>query len=128
MKYIVGYSHREYAFGNVLVPKKVYSSEEKARGKKEFTAVGDADLEVLRADKVFSGLEASKKLRVLDNIPGWAKSSADRERELLSQIKALEANDQTAVLKAENEQIKAEAQKVIDGLRKEVAALKKDKE
>ena len=128
MKYIVGYSHREYAFDNVLVPKKVYSSEEKARGKKEFTAVEDTDLEVLRADKVFSGLEASKKLRVLDNLPGWAKSSADREKELLSQIKALEAKDQSAVLKAENEQIKAEAQKVIDGLRKEVAALKNNKE
>ena len=124
MKYIIGYTHREYAVGGVLIPKKVYTSEEKARGKKEFTAVEEEKLVILRSDKIFNALETQKKLRVLDQIPGWAKTGADREKELLNKIKSLESNTQLSELKNENEQIKAQAQEIIDGLRKEIEELK----
>lgn len=124
MKYIIGYTHREYAVGGVLIPKKVYTSEEKARGKKEFTAVEEETVDLLRKDKIFNALETQKKLRVLDQIPGWAKTSADREKELLNKIKTLESNEQLSELKNENEQIKAQAQEIIDGLRKEIEELK----
>ena len=129
--YIVGYTEVEFLVEGVLLPKKVYSSEEKARGKKEITEVGDVVLAQLRANKVFIALETAKKIRVLDKLPGWAVSGADREAALKERIKELESKkgnsqDKQKIkdLEAEKESITAEAQKVIDALRAENAQLK----
>lgn len=139
--FIIGYTMQEYLVGGVLLPKKVYTSEEKAKGKKEAMKIDGDTLESLRQNKVFKALEAAKKIRVLDKQPAWAVSGADREAALQARIKELEAKKdkghskdtgkvselKAALKEAEekNEAITKEAQKVIDELRAELAQLKK---
>lgn len=123
--YIIGYTSNEFLIGNFLVPKKVYTEEEKARGKKNFTAVSEEDLKQLRTNKVFNALEAGKKLRVLDKLPGWAVSGGERESALQAKNKELEAALQAS--EAEKGNITKEAQDIIDDLRKQLeAATKKE--
>lgn len=139
--FIIGYTMTEYLLNGILIPKKVYTSEEKARGKKEAVKVSEEQLAVLRSNKVFAALENNKKLRILDKQPAWAVSGADREAALQARIKELEAkkdkgsskdtgkvSELKAALKEAEEKTEAvtqEAQKVIDELRAEIAELKK---
>lgn len=140
--YIIGYTSVEYNVGGILLPKKVYTAEEKAAGKKEVTKVSEEQLIILRANKVFMALESTKKIRVLDQLPSWAVSGADREAALTARIKELESKKspgkvtaleaELSAAKAATETVTAEAQKVIDELRAENEQLKanaaKDKE
>jgi len=139
--FIIGYTMTEYLLNGILIPKKVYTSEEKARGKKEAMKIDGDTLESLRQNKVFKALEAAKKIRVLDKQPAWTISGADREAALQARIKELEAkkdkgsskdtskvSELKAALKEAEEKTEAvtqEAQKVIDELRAELAELKK---
>ena len=139
--FIIGYTMQEYLVGSVLLPKKVYTSEEKAKGKKEAMKIDGDTLESLRQNKVFKALEATKKIRVLDKQPAWAISGVDREAALMARIKELEskkpsgknvdlekalkeAKKETDNAKKETDNVTKEAQKVIDELRAELAALK----
>ena len=139
--FIIGYTMQEYLVGGVLLPKKVYTSEEKAKGKKEAMKIDGDTLESLRQNKVFKALEATKKIRVLDKQPAWAVSGVDREAALMTRIKELEskkpsgknvdlekalkeAKKETDNAKKETDNVTKEAQKVIDELRAELAALK----
>lgn len=139
--FIIGYTMQEYLVGGVLLPKKVYTSEEKAKGKKEAMKIDGDTLESLRQNKVFKALEATKKIRVLDKQPAWAVSGVDREAALMARIKELEskkpsgknvdlekalkeAKKETDNAKKETDNVTKEAQKVIDELRAELAALK----
>lgn len=139
--FIIGYTMQEYLVGGVLLPKKVYTSEEKAKGKKEAMKIDGDTLESLRQNKVFKALEATKKIRVLDKQPAWAVSGVDREAALRARIKELEskkpsgknvdlekalkeAKKETDNAKKETDNVTKEAQKVIDELRAELAALK----
>lgn len=139
--FIIGYTMQEYLVGGVLLPKKVYTSEEKAKGKKEAMKIDGDTLESLRQNKVFKALEATKKIRVLDKQPAWAISGVDREAALMARIKELEskkpsgknvdlekalkeAKKETDNAKKETDNVTKEAQKVIDELRAELAALK----
>lgn len=139
--FIIGYTMQEYLVGGVLLPKKVYTSEEKAKGKKEAMKIDGDTLESLRQNKVFKALEATKKIRVLDKQPAWAVSGVDREATLMARIKELEskkpsgknvdlekalkeAKKETDNAKKETGDVTKEAQKVIDELRAELAALK----
>lgn len=139
--FIIGYTMQEYLVAGVLLPKKVYTSEEKARGKKEAMKIDGDTLESLRQNKVFKALEATKKIRVLDKQPAWAVSGVDREAALRARIKELEskkpsgknvdlekalkeAKKETDNAKKETDNVTKEAQKVIDELRAELAALK----
>ena len=127
--YIIGYTFNEFLIGDVLVPKKVYTEEEKARGKKNFTEVSDKTLEALRTNNVFNALESTKKLRVLDKLPGWAVSGGEREAALQAQTKELTAKNSElaealAAKDVEKQAIVDEATLTIDDLRKEIAKLK----
>lgn len=139
--FIIGYTMQEYLVGGVLLPKKVYTSEEKAKGKKEAMKIDGDTLESLRQNKVFKALEATKKIRVLDKQPAWAVSGVDREAALMARVKELEskkpsgknvdlekalkeAKKETDNAKKETGDVTKEAQKVIDELRAELAALK----
>ena len=132
--YIIGYTSVEYNVGGILLPKKTYTAEEKATGKKEVTKVNEVELKTLRANKVFVALENTKKIRVLDQLPSWAVSGADREAALQARIKELEGkgvSKKVSTLEAaletsnkEKENITNEAQKVIDELRAENEQLK----
>lgn len=139
--FIIGYTMQEYLVDGVLLPKKVYTSEEKAKGKKEAMKIDGDTLESLRQNKVFKALEATKKIRVLDKQPAWAISGVDREAALQARIKELEskkpsgknvdlekalkeAKKETDNAKKETDNVTKEAQKVIDELRAELAALK----
>lgn len=138
--YIIGYTSAEYSVGSILLPKKVYTAEEKVTGKKEVTKVSEDELAILRTNKVFVALENTKKIRVLDQLPSWAVSGADREAALLKKIKELESKKapgkvtaleaELTAAKAATETVTTEAQKVIDELRAENEQLKaaKDKE
>ena len=121
--YIIGYTFNEYLIGNILVPKKVYTEEEKARGKKNYTEVSEDDLKALRTNKVFLALEAGKKLRVLDKLPGWAVTGGERETQLQAQNRALE--EELKNKDAEKQAIVDEATLTIDDLRKQNEELKK---
>lgn len=139
--FIIGYTMQEYLVAGVLLPKKVYTSEEKVKGKKEAVKIDGDTLESLRQNKVFKALEATKKIRVLDKQPAWAVSGVDREAALMARIKELEskkpsgknvdlekalkeAKKETDNAKKETDNVTKEAQKVIDELRAELAALK----
>lgn len=132
--YIIGYTAVEYNVDGILLPKKTYTAEEKATGKKEVTKVSEEQLVILRANKVFMALENTKKIRVLDNLPSWAVSGADREAALMTRIKELESKKapgkvtaleaELTAAKAATETVTAEAQKVIDELRAENEQLK----
>ena len=132
--YIIGYTSVEYNVGGILLPKKTYTAEEKATGKKEVTKVNEVELKTLRANKVFVALENTKKIRVLDQLPSWAVSGADREAALVAKIKELEGKKvpgkvsaleaELSAAKAETETVTNEAQKVIDELRAENEQLK----
>ncbi len=139
--FIIGYTMQEYLVAGVLLPKKVYTSEEKAKGKKEAVKIDGDTLESLRQNKVFKALEATKKIRVLDKQPAWAISGVDREAALMARIKELEskkpsgknvdlekalkeAKKEADNAKKETDNVTKEAQKVIDELRAELAALK----
>ena len=146
--FIIGYTMQEYLVGGVLLPKKVYTSEEKAKGKKEAVKIDGDTLESLRQNKVFKALEATKKIRVLDKQPAWTISGVDREAALMARIKELEskkpsgknvdlekalkeakkeadnAKKEADNAKKETDNATKEAQKVIDELRAELAALK----
>lgn len=139
--FIIGYTMQEYLVDSVLLPKKVYTSEEKAKGKKEAMKIDGDTLESLRQNKVFKALEATKKIRVLDKQPAWAISGVDREAALMARIKELEskkpsgknvdlekalkeAKKEADNAKKETDNVTKEAQKVIDELRAELAALK----
>ncbi len=132
--YIIGYTNQEYLFAGTLVPKRVYTSEEKAKGKKDLTEVSEEDLVTLRGNKVFAALEATKKIRVLDKLPSWAISGVDREAALKARIKELEkakggvSTKDLEDAKAETAAVTAEAQKVIDDLRAQLAEATKAKE
>lgn len=127
--YIIGYTSNEFLIGNFLVPKKVYTEEEKAHGKKNFTAVSEEDLKQLRTNKIFNALEAGKKLRVLDKLPGWAISGGEREAVLQTQAKELETQNKglqeaLTAKDAEKQAIVDEATATIAELRKQLADLK----
>lgn len=132
--FIIGYTNQEYLVGGTLLPKKVYTSEEKARGKKEVCEVSEEDLEALRTNKVFATLESTKKIRVLDKLPSWAVSGVDREAALQARIKELEKSKggvsakDLEDAKAETAAVTTEAQKVIDDLRAQLAEATKAKE
>ena len=125
--YIVGYTNLEFNVEGLLLPKKTYTQEEKARGKKDFLAVSEDDMKKLQANKVFNTLLATKKIRVLDKLPSWAVTGVEREAALQAKISALET---TSVTKENHEAalsaVTVEAQAVIDELRAEIAALKKE--
>lgn len=122
MKYIIGYTNLETVVGTILIPKKVYTEEEKARGKKNYTAISEEDLKSLRTNKVFNSLEEGKKLRVLDKLPGWAAAGGERETQLQAQNKALE--DELKKKDSEKQAIVDEATSTIEDLRKENEQLK----
>ena len=122
MKYIIGYTNMETVVGTILIPKKVYTEEEKARGKKNYTAISEEDLKSLRTNKVFNSLEEGKKLRVLDKLPGWAAAGGERETQLQAQNKALE--DELKKKDSEKQAIVDEATSTIEDLRKENEQLK----
>ena len=88
----------------------------------------------LRGNKVFAALEATKKIRVLDKLPSWAVSGVDREAALQARIKELEKSKGSVstkdleAAKAETAAVTAEAQKVIDDLRAQLAEATKAKE
>lgn len=128
-KYIIGYTNLEFNVGGLLLPKKVYTEEEKARGKKNILPVTDEDITMLESNKVFKTLLDTKKIRILDKLPSWAVSGVEREAALQAKITALEA---TSVTKENHEaainEITAEAQKVIDDLRAQLAAKNKEGE
>ena len=128
-KYIVGYTNLEFNVEGLLLPKKTYTQEEKARGKKDFLAVSEDDMKKLQANKVFNTLLATKKIRVLDNLPSWAVTGVEREAALQAKIAVLET---TSVTKENHEAalsaVTAEAQAVIDDLRAKLAEATKDKE
>ena len=127
--YIVGYTNLEFNVEGLLLPKKTYTQEEKARGKKDFLAVSEDDMKKLQANKVFNILLATKKIRVLDKLPSWAVTGVEREAALQAKISALET---TSVTKENHEAainaVTAEAQSVIDDLRAQLAEATKDKE
>lgn len=127
--YIVGYTNLEFNVEGLLLPKKTYTQEEKARGKKDFLAVSEDDMKKLQANKVFNTLLATKKIRVLDKLPSWAITGVEREAALQAKISALET---TSVTKENHEAainaVTAEAQSVIDDLRAQLAEATKDKE
>lgn len=127
--YIIGYTNLEFNVEGLLLPKKTYTPEEKARGKKDFLAVSADDMKKLQTNKVFNTLLASKKIRVLDKLPSWAVTGVEREAALQAKISALEA---TSVTKENHEAainaVTAEAQVVIDDLRAKLAEATKDKE
>lgn len=127
--YIVGYTNLEFNVEGLLLPKKTYTQEEKARGKKDFLAVSEDDMKKLQANKVFNTLLATKKIRVLDKLPSWAVTGVEREAALQAKISALET---TSVTKENHEAainaVTAEAQSVIDDLRAQLAEATKDKE
>lgn len=126
--FIIGYTNQEYLVGGTLLPKKVYTSEEKARGKKEVCEVSEEDLADLRTNKVFTTLESTKKIRVLDKLPSWAVSGVDREAALQARIKELEKSKggvtekELADAKAETASVTEEATRVIAELREQLAA------
>lgn len=127
--YIVGYTNLEFNVEGLLLPKKTYTQEEKARGKKDFLAVSEDDMKKLQANKVFNTLLDTKKIRVLDKLPSWAVTGVEREAALQAKISALET---TSVTKENHEAainaVTAEAQSVIDDLRAQLAEATKDKE
>jgi hypothetical protein len=134
VKYIIGYTNKEYLIGELLLPKKTYTAEEKLRGKSEVTPVSEEDLKVLAQNTVFAGLLEQKKIRILDKQPEWALSGETREAGYKKRIAELqktadtvdELNTKVNALETEKETIVSEAQKRIDDLEAELAALKKE--
>ena len=91
MKYLISYLPTEYVIKGIFIPRKGYSREELAQGKREVIAVSEQQLNLLETSPLFQTFIATKKMRVLDKAPENLLSGEERMAKLLAENKALKA-------------------------------------
>lgn len=91
MLYIISYLPREYVINGIFIPKKGYTPEELALGKREVVAVTEQQVAVLQKNFLFADFLATKKMRILDKAPTNLLSGEERMALLVEENKALKA-------------------------------------
>jgi hypothetical protein len=99
--YITGNTANEFFISGVLIPKNQYSIQEKAMGKKLYSKVSSAQLDVLRLSGTFKELERTRKIVITQDLP--ADKTGQEER--LSRVKKDKDELQRKVNSLENENL-----------------------
>ena len=91
MAYIISYLPREYVIEGIFIPRKGYSAEQLAMGKREAVTVTDAQLAALKNNSLFSYFLTEKKMRILDKAPTALLSGEERMAMLVKENAELKA-------------------------------------
>lgn len=123
MKYIQGTTNKEYYIDGVVLPRKYYSAEARAKGRDTVVCLSDDRWAKLSANAVVQELIAGRLIFASDTPPVTAENAAARaEQELI----AAKANAQSEInaAKAETDKIKAEAIAELKSQAEEIERLK----
>jgi mRNA-degrading endonuclease toxin of MazEF toxin-antitoxin module len=104
-KYIISYMPTEYIIAGIFIPKKGYTQEELATGKREAVAVSEEQLAKLGQNAIFCEMVEDKRLRVMDNIPTALLSGAERVTAITAEKVAV--INENAALKARIAELEA---------------------
>jgi len=94
--YIHSFTQFESIFKGIFIPKKYYTPIEYNRGKRPIVEVTNAQIEILKTDKIFNYMVAKGELLILDTMP----------------IQFIDAKIKNGILETENAKLKAELSKI----------------